>query len=100
MLNVTSVKVDGKTVNSNKYYVKDYVLHIDASLFVNEEVEVKINNQYSFTVYVENMPKERPVPSAGKGCGGNIVTTSAVLSALALMGVALISIKKRGRKDA
>ena len=100
VLNVTSVKVDGETVNSNKYYVKDYVLHIDASLFVNEEVEVKINNQYSFTVYVENMPKERPVPSAGKGCGGNIVTTSAVLSALALMGVALISIKKRGRKDA
>lgn len=42
----------------------------------------------TFTVTVENAP-------APSGCGGNVMTTSIILSSLALLGTALILIKKK-----
>ena len=100
VLDVTSVSIDGEV--TDKYYVKDYVLHIDASLFNKEEVEVKINSTYSFTVYVNNIidPSEPVTPSStNNGCGGNVYTYSSILTILSITGIALVLMKKRGKKQ-
>ena len=58
------------------------------SIVVTQNMSVKL-------VYTSLNPK----PNKKSGCGGSIVATSAILSTLALMGVALISLKKKGGKE-
>lgn len=53
------------------------------------------NNVTRNTSYVINVNKDTPAPTQNKGCGGNVITTSVVLSSLALLGTALILIKKK-----
>ena len=56
----------------------------------------------NITVVERESPPEPPVdpdtpttPTQGKKCGGSIVVTSAVLSAMSLLGICLLSFKKR-----
>ena len=48
----------------------------------------------SVTATYEIVINEKPAP-ASSGCGGNIVATSVVLSALATVGVILLLIKRK-----
>ena len=100
VLNVSSVKIDGETISSDKYFVKDYLLHIDASLFDSEEMTIVINNIYSFKVYVNLIPAPTPVTPTKEGCSGNIETVSYLLAFTSLIGISLIIISKsRGKKN-
>ena len=47
------------------------------------------------TVVGEENPDTPTTPTQGKKCGGSIVVTSAVLSAMSLLGICLLSFKKR-----
>lgn len=42
--------------------------------------------------------KPTPAPSSGGGCGGNVVTTSIILSTLSILGVGLLLIKRKFTK--
>ena len=63
------------------------------------ENTVVVNSINSFKVNVKNNSEVVPVPSTG-GCGGNIATTSILLSSLSLFSALLviISVKRKKRE--
>ena len=95
---VTSVSVNGTTLDQSKYSVKDYVLTIDSSCFEIGDNEVVVNGTVSFNVAVKDVVGPVGPKPSKSGCGGSVVATSIILSTLALLGAsALIINKKRGK---
>ena len=97
---ITSVSVNGTALDSSKYSVKDYVLTIAADCFAEGENEIVVNGTVSFNVTIKN--NVQPIgPSSNKsGCGGNIVSTSIILSALSLsLAALLILVSKKKREN-
>ena len=93
---VTSVAVNGTTLDESQYSVHDYVLTIDASCFQEGSNEVVINSSVSFNVTVNSVLEPVGPKQSKFGCGGNIVTTSVILSSLSLaLVITLIARKKR-----
>ena len=93
---ITSVVVNGTTLNESQYSVRDYVLTIDASCFQEGSNEVVINSSVSFNVTVNNVLEPVGPKQSKSGCGGNIVTTSVILSSLSIaLVITLIARKKR-----
>lgn len=103
---LAAAKEDGKTMVDNIYasinlkkYSKDNQAVIaqlveEAKAAIdeaedNESIEAIIQ---AFEADLADIPVKK---AANKGCGGSIVATSVVLSALALAGLGLLSIKKR-----
>ena len=89
--NVTSVKVNGKEIES--YTVKDYLLTIDKSNFIVGENTVTISDDLSVTVTVEEIQDETIKTEDKKGCNGEIAEV-AILMALIVSSLMLIKIKK------
>ena len=94
---VASLSVNGVDVETSKYSVKDYVLTIDSSCFVKGDNTVTLNGTTSFRVTVNSDTEESVVTT--KTCGGNIITTSALLSSLSLVSFLLITISKRKKRE-
>ena len=93
---VTSVAVNGTTLDESQYSVHDYVLTIDASCFQEGSNEVVVNSTVSFNVTVNSVLEPVGPKQSKSGCGGNIVTTSVILSSLSLaLVITLIARKKR-----
>ncbi|MBO6279991.1 MAG: glycoside hydrolase family 32 protein [Bacilli bacterium] len=94
-LAINKVTLNGEEITD--YYVSDYVLHIDSELFDSEEVEVEINDQYTFTVYVNNIingPVEVTVPKQ-MNVTLLIVVIAASVGVVALGTVAFLLIRKK-----
>ena len=93
---ITSVVVNETTLDESQYSVHDYVLTIDASCFQEGSNEVVVNNTVSFNVTVNSVLEPVEPKQSKSGCGGNIVTTSVILSSLSLaLVITLIARKKR-----
>lgn len=97
---INKVTVNGEEISSaNSYYVHDYVLTINADCFKEGENTVEVNDLVMFKVNVKNSSEVIPTPSTG-GCGGNIATTSILLSSLSLLTSLLVTISvKRKKKE-
>ena len=96
---INKVEINGEQLDSSKYYVHDYVLTIDSECFKEGENTVVVNSTTSFKVTVRNNSEVVPIPSSG-GCGGNIATTSILLSSLSLFSALLVIISvKRKKRD-
>ena len=94
---VNLLTVNNEVIDSEKYYVKDYVLTISSSVFKEGENEVLINGTLSFKAYVKDSSETIPTTSSG-GCRGNIATTSVLLSSLSLVTSSLLLIISLKRK--
>ena len=95
---VATLVVNGQEVESSKYYIKDYTLHISKDCFKEGENTVSINSS-SFVIDVKDMATvvvEKEIKS--KGCGGSILASSAIISFVSLFGVSLLMIKKKRGK--
>ena len=75
----------------------------EGKVFTRKEGEVNISftssdDRFSDTCKVVIKAKEAPVtppsPATNNGCGGNVITTSVILSTISLLGVSLILINK------
>ena len=96
---ITSVVVNQQELDTSKYSVHDYVLTIDADCFEEGENIVHVNGSTSFTVTV-NSVSEKIKTKTNSGCGGNIMTTSIVLSSLSLsLAVLFIMMKCKKNKE-
>ena len=95
--NVSSISVNGNPLDHSKYHVQNYVLTIDSSVFNEGQNEVKINNLLSFKVTVKNSSEIVPVSTSG--CGGNIASTSILLSSLSLFTALLVIVSIKRRKE-
>ena len=100
--NVTSLKINGAAIEANKYYVKDYTLHIDASCFSVGENEVVINDNVSFKVTINNMD-DTIIYKKTKVDYTPVVTSSIIGGSVVLLGAIILTIilvsKKRRKKD-
>ena len=91
-LNVVAVKEDE---SREVLDVKDVtVTGFDSS--VAGTITVTITYQtFTTTLELKIVEPEPPEPEPKKGCGGEVVATSVILSAISLAGVALLLLKKR-----
>ena len=87
VIEVTSVSVNGATLDKSNYQIKDYVLHFDGSLFALGNNEVKVNDT-SFTVTVNGV-KEANETSLNREMLFNINGSSIalVVSLVLLVGI-------------
>ena len=84
--------------------VTDRIVYGDTTLDSPGRKRISVSYTYkgltlstSFVVNVHSLDPE-PTPSKKSGCGGNIITTSVILSTLALLGVSLLLVNKYKRK--
>ena len=109
---VTSVSVNGETLASTDYSVKDYVLHINGKLFKDGDNEVVVNGNVSFNVEVKNMNEEIVVPADDKQpssfnptplvvagiVGGSILGVLVLLALIAGVVILVVVLKKKRGK--
>lgn len=94
-LDLTGLEVKVTYSDGTQELVRDFSIDdIDMNEVGEATVTVRYNNQtVTFTININAIPAP-----ARRGCGGSIAATSALLSLVAIGGVALISLKKRKEK--
>ena len=82
-------------LEQDKYYVKDYTLHISGDCFEVGDNEVSINGTHDFMVYVTDLDDtETHTKTITTGCGGSVIAPSVTIFVTALLGCVLLGIKK------
>ncbi len=59
------------------------------------EDDISVSASYEIKIKSSSSGEETPSENSSKGCGGSIATTSVILSSISLIGIGLISIKKK-----
>lgn len=86
-------------LNSDKVTLKDYgegTRYLSVKIAIKFRIKLTIQGVGSITKKFIYKGEIAPTPSGGgtNGCGGNIVTSSVIISALSILGISLLLIKR------
>ena len=101
---ITSVSVNGETLDASKYFVKNYTLSISKDCFKEGENEVVLNGNVSFKVNVKNLDVVEEKKEEGKKNNLALILGLSIGGGVLLVGggalATILIIKKRRKANA